>query len=73
MFKKLLLFEILIIGAGSMISWQFPEKKALVDEPTEKLYTQYCASCHGEKVEAFVDRKWNHGNKKADIIASITG
>jgi len=47
-------------------------EKPLVDEPTEKIYTQYCASCHGEKVEAFVDRKWKHGNTKAELIASIT-
>jgi hypothetical protein len=35
-------------------------------------YTKYCASCHGEKVEAFVDRKWKHGDKKSDILASIS-
>jgi len=71
-FKKLLVFEVLILGVGSLISWTNPTKKPLVDEPTEKIYTQYCASCHGEKVEAFVDRKWKHGNTKAELIASIT-
>ncbi|MCY7356692.1 MAG: PQQ-dependent sugar dehydrogenase [Rudanella sp.] len=35
-------------------------------------YQTYCASCHGEKVEAFVDRKWKHGNAKSDLVASIT-
>ncbi len=35
-------------------------------------YQQYCSSCHGEKVEAFVDRKWKHGNVKSDLVASIT-
>lgn len=72
MFKKILLFEVLILGIGSLISWTNPAKKPLVDEPTEKIYTQYCASCHGEKVEAFVDRKWKHGNTKAELIASIS-
>lgn len=72
MFKKLLLFEVLLLGIGSLISWTISAKKPLVDEPTEKIYTQYCASCHGEKVEAFVDRKWKHGNTKAELIASIT-
>jgi glucose/arabinose dehydrogenase len=72
MFKKILLFEVLILGVGSLISWTNPAKKQLVDEPTEKIYTQYCASCHGEKVEAFVDRKWKHGNTKAELIASIS-
>jgi len=72
MFKKILLFEVLILGVGSLISWTNPAKKPLLDEPTEKIYTQYCASCHGEKVEAFVDRKWKHGNTKAELIASIS-
>jgi glucose/arabinose dehydrogenase len=39
---------------------------------SEKIYTQYCASCHGEKIVAFVDRAWRHGKSKAEIVASIT-
>src|SRR5690606_1591202 len=39
---------------------------------TRAIYSQFCSSCHGEKVEAFVDRKWKHGNSKNEIIASIT-
>ncbi len=35
-------------------------------------YQTYCASCHGEKVEAFVDRKWKHGNARSELVASIT-
>ncbi|SOD79674.1 PQQ-dependent sugar dehydrogenase [Spirosoma fluviale] len=35
-------------------------------------YTTYCSSCHGEKVEAFVDRKWKHGNAKSDLTKSIS-
>ena len=35
-------------------------------------YEQYCSSCHGEKVEAFVDRKWKHGNAKADLVKSVS-
>lgn len=47
------------------------EKKLNLVEDPEKIYTQFCASCHGEKVEAFVDRKWKHGNTKADLLSSI--
>jgi len=36
-------------------------------------YTAYCSSCHGEKVEAFVDRKWKHGKEKTNLMVSITG
>lgn len=35
-------------------------------------YETLCSSCHGEKVEAFVDRKWKHGNTKSDLMASIS-
>ncbi len=34
-------------------------------------YKNYCAGCHGEKMDAFVDRKWKHGNKKEDLYKAI--
>lgn len=40
-------------------------------DPSE-IYTELCSGCHGQKVEAFVDRKWKHGNTKPEIITSIT-
>jgi aldose sugar dehydrogenase len=47
-------------------------KNPIIDEKPRQIYAQYCSSCHGEKVEAFVDRKWKHGNSKAEIIKTIT-
>jgi aldose sugar dehydrogenase len=35
-------------------------------------YKNFCSSCHGDKVEMFVDRKWKHGNTRAELIKSIT-
>jgi len=52
-------------------SFLVPEKPAA--KTARENYQTYCASCHGEKVEAFVDRKWKHGNTKPELIASITG
>ncbi|RRN77446.1 cytochrome c, partial [Pseudoxanthomonas sp. SGD-10] len=34
-------------------------------------YKNYCASCHGEKMEAFADRKWKYGNSREAIFKSI--
>ncbi len=42
-------------------------------ETAAKNYKNFCSSCHGEKVEMFVDRQWKHGKTKADLIKSITG
>lgn len=36
-------------------------------------YKNFCSSCHGEKVEMFVDRQWKHGKTKPELIKSITG
>lgn len=48
------------------------EKKPTAKTAREN-YEQYCSSCHGEKVEAFVDRKWKHGNAKDSLLKSIAG
>lgn len=52
------------LNTGSDDTKQFADSRAI--------YDRYCSSCHGEKVEAFVDRKWLHGNSKDAIIASIS-
>lgn len=63
---------------GSSFAAVFVLSSFLVDHgPAAKTarenYQTYCASCHGEKVEAFVDRKWKHGNAKSDLTKSISG
>ncbi|AKQ47657.1 membrane protein [Rufibacter radiotolerans] len=34
-------------------------------------YTNYCAGCHGQNLETFVDRKWLHGNSPEALFKSI--
>ena len=41
-------------------------------ETSANNYKNYCSSCHGEKIEMFVDRKWKHGQTKDDLVKSIT-
>lgn len=38
----------------------------------ETNFKNYCSGCHGEQMQAFVDRQWKYGNSKEDIIKSIT-
>ncbi|MFD2936593.1 PQQ-dependent sugar dehydrogenase [Spirosoma flavum] len=54
-----------------LLSSFFIEKKPAAKTAREN-YQTYCSSCHGEKVEAFVDRKWKHGNAKIDLTKSIS-
>ena len=35
-------------------------------------YKTICSGCHGQKIDAFVDRKWVHGNHRDSLIKSIT-
>jgi aldose sugar dehydrogenase len=41
------------------------------DSVITQIYGQYCASCHGEKMEAFADRKWSHGKSQRKLVSSI--
>jgi glucose/arabinose dehydrogenase len=34
-------------------------------------YTEYCAGCHGEQMQAFVDRKWKYGKSDDDLFKAI--
>ncbi|MHA8057665.1 PQQ-dependent sugar dehydrogenase [Aquirufa nivalisilvae] len=72
MYKRLSILGGIAVASISIMSLTNAPKKALLDESTEKTYTQYCSSCHGEKVDAFVDRAWKHGKSKPELIASIT-
>ena len=72
-----LLQKLPIVLLGATVVLAFTQADNIVStgnniEDPRKIYTEKCASCHGEKVEAFVDRKWKHGNSKSEIVASIT-
>ncbi|MEZ0538626.1 PQQ-dependent sugar dehydrogenase [Fibrella arboris] len=51
----------------------FLPKPQRVARTARENYQQYCSSCHGEKVEAFVDRNWKHGKAKGELVKSIAG
>lgn len=34
-------------------------------------YTNYCASCHGNYLEDFVDRDWQYGESRDEVFAAI--
>lgn len=36
-----------------------------------KNYTSFCGGCHGEKMDAFVDRSWKHGSSRKDLFTAI--
>lgn len=57
-----------IIVAVTALCMSFEEVKRA--EPAAN-YKNYCAGCHGEKMDMFVDRDWKHGNKKEDLFKSI--
>lgn len=50
---------------------QTPGEKAQQTYPGEAIYAEYCSSCHGEKMKAFVNWQWKHGHSKEAIRASI--
>ena len=73
MFKKSLMASLLLcLLFLSFTAKQGTAPNAVSEEKAKKIYAEYCAGCHGEKMEAFVDRKWKYGNTREAIIASIS-
>lgn len=69
--KKLSIMMVALVVAISFLQFRKAEHATTADP--RKIYTEKCASCHGERVEAFVDRKWKHGTSKEELVKSITG
>jgi len=70
--KLLLILSILSLFFLSFIIKENTQSSSVSTTKAKKIYAEYCASCHGEKMEAFVDRGWKYGKTKEAIIASIT-
>ncbi len=68
MLNQTLLAAALVVTGLSFL----PEKRSTSAATPEATYKQYCAGCHGEQVEMFVDRQWKFGNTKTELVASIS-
>ena len=64
MAKYLTILSIALLTFG-LISWG--NKK----NGPEQQYAKYCASCHGEQLEAFIARDWQYGDSEEAIYKSI--
>jgi glucose/arabinose dehydrogenase len=51
----------------------FFDDKEIAGAPAsvEANYQNFCGGCHGEKMDAFVDRQWKHGNSLQEMIYGI--
>jgi glucose/arabinose dehydrogenase len=54
----------LVKEKGYMAADSFPPTMAMN-------YQSFCGGCHGEKMNAFVDRVWKHGNTREDLFKGI--
>ena len=67
--KKALLFiiPIAIIGLAFVVR----KSDSLKFRNASANYKEYCASCHGEKLASFVNRKWIYGNSWNEVYKAI--
>lgn len=79
MLKPYIVFPVLLVCGVALFSFPPKEKYTAVsaiclpaDKTPAENYQNYCSSCHGEKMDAFVDRGWKHGNSQADLVEGIT-
>jgi len=60
-----------LFGWVSSTGKSHASKKAITTDSPELNYKNFCSGCHGERMDAFVDRKWKHGNEKDDLFKAI--
>jgi glucose/arabinose dehydrogenase len=75
MSKNILMVIIIIITSSGIMSFVANtewEETSSRTKKARKIYAKYCSGCHGEKMEAFVDRKWKYGTHKDSIVRSIS-
>ena len=76
MIKYVLIF-VLVSMAFLAMSWRSnpigtTTLKSIKDTAkTASNYRNFCGGCHGEKMDAFVDRDWKHGNNRKDLYRGI--
>ncbi len=71
-----ILFALATIGwAGNLyFTYEAPVKnpyKTILTKDPETNYKDFCGSCHGDNMNAFVDRKWKHGSSDDDLFKAI--
>ncbi len=65
-------FAILFFSAWLFAPPQPPATSELAGKSSPKdNYKTYCAGCHGEQMEAFVDRKWIYDNSREGLFKAI--
>jgi len=80
--QRIFYFIAVIIVTSFLFGWmgfKNPEKspvriaglKPSLADSAQLNYQNFCGGCHGEKMDAFVDRKWKHGSSKAEMYKAI--
>jgi glucose/arabinose dehydrogenase/cytochrome c553 len=81
MTRQVVLFSAVALSAAA-IFFSAKSNEAYTTVPVKKVYViqertaaenyqNFCAGCHGEKMDMFVDRQWKHGNTLKDISQGI--
>ncbi|HLP37643.1 PQQ-dependent sugar dehydrogenase [Lacibacter sp.] len=69
------LIKVVVVILTSVFCYSFAISKRNDDGSSEKrirkIYAQNCSGCHGEIMEAFVDRNWKYGTAPDSIFKSI--
>ena len=80
--RRILFFTGIIIVSCTLFGWtafnnsgkqlsSVNGSQKIFSDSAEINYQNFCGGCHGEKMDAFVDRKWKHGSTKADLYKAI--
>lgn len=66
---KKIIIVLSVLGLGIFAILSFTQKQSAASAAEN--YEKYCASCHGKRLESFVNRQWLYGNSWREVQASI--
>lgn len=61
----------LVIVIGLLTASFADYREPAVPPGPKENYENFCGSCHGVQMEAFVDRQWKYGKEREDLFRSI--
>jgi len=69
--SKLVFILIVLSVLIFLYSFVFNNEQTSTPKTTRELYLQFCASCHGQKLERFAARQWVYGSSLKEVSATI--
>lgn len=69
--SRFIFLMLMVFSTVFIFSFRHSANNDQKSNKAKEKYISFCAGCHGNNLEAFINRKWDHGNTSQDIFKAI--